>query len=88
MAEKSNPFPTVEETLKHPAYPTAIWKLVPHKKGRAPVAEGRGGPFNIGWEIHGSGPTKLVVSRSEPVSIDSHDCSGWAQPRTSEDADY
>lgn len=64
MAEKSNPFPTVEETLKHPAYPTAIWKLVPHKKGRAPVAEGRGGPFNIGWEIHGSGPTKLVVSRS------------------------
>ncbi|TLD21525.1 hypothetical protein PspLS_09103 [Pyricularia sp. CBS 133598] len=61
MAEKTNPFPTVEETLKHPAYPTAIWKLVPHKKGHAPVGEGRGGPFNIGWEIHGSGPTKLVM---------------------------
>lgn len=27
-----------------------------------PVASGRGGPFNIYWEVHGSGDIKLVVS--------------------------
>jgi hypothetical protein len=26
-----------------------------------PVASGRGGPFNICWEVHGSGDIKLVV---------------------------
>lgn len=54
--------PTVAETLKHPAYPTTIWKLEPDRKGLVPVAEGRGGPFKISWEIHGVGPTKLIVS--------------------------
>lgn len=53
--------PTVAETLRHPAFPTAIWQLEPDRKGLAPVAEGRGGPFNISWEIHGSGPVKLVL---------------------------
>ncbi|KAK4184492.1 hypothetical protein QBC35DRAFT_505821 [Podospora australis] len=52
--------PTVAETLKHPAFPTAIWKLEPDRKGLAPVAEGRGGPLKISWEIHGEGPTKLI----------------------------
>ncbi|KAK4102371.1 alpha/beta-hydrolase [Parathielavia hyrcaniae] len=52
--------PTVAETLKHPAYPTSIWNLEPDRKGLAPVAEGRGGPFNISWETHGAGPIKLV----------------------------
>ncbi|KAL2024924.1 hypothetical protein VTK56DRAFT_3623 [Thermocarpiscus australiensis] len=52
--------PSVADTLKHPAFPTAIWGLEPDRKGLAPVAEGRGGPFNISWEIHGVGPIKIV----------------------------
>lgn len=54
------PVPTVAETLKHPAFPTAIWRLEPDREGLAPVAEGRGGPFNISWQIHGAGPIKLI----------------------------
>lgn len=46
--------------LEHPAYPASVWRLVPTRSGRLPVAEGRGGPLNISWEIHGSGPTKVV----------------------------
>lgn len=53
--------PTVKETLNHPAFPTAVWNLEPTRKGFQPVAEGRGGPFNISWEIHGSGPIKMFV---------------------------
>ncbi|KAJ4292870.1 hypothetical protein N0V88_005528 [Collariella sp. IMI 366227] len=53
--------PSVAETLKHPAFPTAIWNLEPDRKGLVPVAKGRGGPINISWEIHGSGPVKLVL---------------------------
>lgn len=52
--------PTVAETLKHPAFPTAIWNLEPDRKGLASVAEGRGGPLKISWEIHGEGPIKLI----------------------------
>ncbi|KAK3346601.1 Alpha/Beta hydrolase protein [Lasiosphaeria hispida] len=52
--------PTAAETLGHPAYPTAIWQLEPDRKGFAPVAEGRGGPFKISWEIHGEGPVKVI----------------------------
>jgi glycylpeptide N-tetradecanoyltransferase len=54
--------PTVAETLKHPAFPTAIWNLSPTRTGKLPVAAGRGGPFNISWEVHGSGPIKILVS--------------------------
>lgn len=47
--------------LQHPAYPTAIWNLVPSQSGLAPVAQSRaGGPFNISYEIHGTGPIHLV----------------------------
>ena len=53
--------PMVEEVLAHPAYPTAVWKLKPTQSGMLPVASGRGGPFNICWEVHGSGDIKLVV---------------------------
>ncbi|CAG9988397.1 unnamed protein product [Clonostachys byssicola] len=53
-------FPTAEETLKHPAYPTTVWGLEPHQHGLFPAAKGRGGPINIAWEVHGSGPTKIV----------------------------
>lgn len=57
--------PSVEETMSHSAYPTAIFNLEPTKKGMQSVAAGRGGPFNISWEIHGSGPIKILV-RSLP----------------------
>ncbi|KAK4033110.1 hypothetical protein C8A01DRAFT_40432 [Parachaetomium inaequale] len=62
MAPRTPPprVPTVAETLKHPAFPTAIWNLEPDRKGLARVAEGRGGPIKISWEIHGVGPTKLI----------------------------
>ncbi|KAK0749728.1 Alpha/Beta hydrolase protein [Schizothecium vesticola] len=53
--------PPVAEVLQHPAFPTAIWTLVPAQSGLAPVAQTRaGGPFNISFEIHGTGPVKLV----------------------------
>ncbi|KAL9479924.1 hypothetical protein ACSS6W_004710 [Trichoderma asperelloides] len=53
--------PTAEETLRHPAYPSAIWALEPHRKGVVDAAIGRGGPVKIAWEIHGEGPTKVVL---------------------------
>ncbi|EWY95595.1 hypothetical protein FOYG_04594 [Fusarium oxysporum NRRL 32931] len=54
-------FPSAEETLKHPAYPGTLWALEPHSHGKVSVAEGRGGPVGIAWEIHGQGPVKLVL---------------------------
>ncbi|ROT35032.1 glycylpeptide N-tetradecanoyltransferase [Sodiomyces alkalinus F11] len=56
-----NRFPTVEETLSHPAYPGVTWNLEPHQKGLLPCANDRGGPVNIYWEIHGNGPRKLIL---------------------------
>jgi hypothetical protein len=54
-------YPSAEETLNHPAYPSTIWALEPHSHGRVSVAHGRGGPVGIAWEIHGQGPVRLVV---------------------------
>ncbi|KAL7620579.1 hypothetical protein AAE478_009574 [Parahypoxylon ruwenzoriense] len=51
---------SVEDVAKSPAFPTAIWQLEPHQSGLLPVAAGRGGPFNISWEVHGDGPVKLI----------------------------
>ncbi|KUJ23887.1 alpha/beta-hydrolase [Mollisia scopiformis] len=52
--------PTVAEILAHPSYPDTIWKLTPTQSGYLPVAAGRGGPFKINWEVHGSGPIKMI----------------------------
>jgi pimeloyl-ACP methyl ester carboxylesterase len=57
----SSAFPSVDETVKHPAYPNTIWDLKPQKKGKAAVAHTRGGPIDIAYEIHGNGPQKLVL---------------------------
>ncbi|KUI70423.1 Putative aminoacrylate hydrolase RutD [Cytospora mali] len=51
--------PTIADVLQHPAFPTATWQLEPTRSGLLPVAEGRGGPLNISWEIHGEGPVKI-----------------------------
>lgn len=51
-----------EEILAHPAFHNVIWDLEPAKKGKCSVAKGRGGPFDIAYEIHGTGPRKIIVS--------------------------
>jgi hypothetical protein len=53
--------PTVAEVLAHPSYPDTIFQLIPTKSGKLPVAANRGGPFNLDWEVHGTGDIKLVV---------------------------
>jgi hypothetical protein len=60
--------PSVEETLNHPAYLTTLWALEPTSQGKLSVAEGRGGPVGIVWEVHGEGPVKLVVRFSRQIS--------------------
>lgn len=66
VARRAYRFPSVEETLAHPAFPGTIWALEPHSHGKVAVAKDRGGPVDIAWEIHGSGPVKLVVRPPPP----------------------
>ncbi|KAI1100835.1 alpha/beta-hydrolase [Jackrogersella minutella] len=54
-------FPSVEDVAQSPAFPTAMWQLVPHQSGLLPVGAGRGGPVDISWEVHGDGPVKLIL---------------------------
>ncbi|KAF2637164.1 alpha/beta hydrolase-like protein [Massarina eburnea CBS 473.64] len=51
---------TADELLQHPEYDHTIWELAATKKGKAPVARDRGGPIDIGYEIHGHGDTHIV----------------------------
>ena len=50
-----------EELLQHPEYPHTIWDLKPTQKAKLQVAQGRGGPFSIAYEVHGHGDIHLVV---------------------------
>ncbi|KAF7554115.1 hypothetical protein G7046_g6908 [Stylonectria norvegica] len=68
---RTRPFPSAEETIRHPAYPATIWALEPHRHGKLAAAKHRGGPVHIAWEIHGTGPIKLVVCNN-PLSIAAH----------------
>lgn len=52
---------TAAEIQKHPEFPHVAWPLKPDSHGKLAVAKGRGGPFNIAWEIHGHGPRHLVL---------------------------
>ena len=54
---------TAAQIIEHPAFEHVIRDLPPAKKGKVPVAKGRGGPFNIAYEVHGSGTTQIVVSK-------------------------
>lgn len=54
---------TSAQIVGHPAFQHAILNLPPTEEGTLAVAKGRGGPFNIAYEIHGTGPIHLVVSR-------------------------
>jgi hypothetical protein len=58
---------TAAQLKEHPEFPKVIWDLKPTQKGTAKVAEGRGGPFDISYEVHGTGEICLVV-----CSIPSH----------------
>lgn len=51
---------TSAEIVEHPAFKDVIWDLKPTTKGKCAVATGRGGPFNIAYEIHGTGPIRTV----------------------------
>ncbi len=50
------------DVVKHPEYDTVVWDLQPAKSGKVAVAKDRSGPINIAYEVHGTGPVKLVVS--------------------------
>lgn len=52
---------TVKELLAHPEYPHVNWQLLADKEGRIDVAAGRGGPFKLAYELHGHGPSKILV---------------------------
>ncbi|KAM3539746.1 hypothetical protein ARSEF1564_007319 [Beauveria bassiana] len=61
MASDALRFPSIDETLNHPAYPGAKWDLIPDSQGKASVAKDRSGPIDIAWQIHGHGPIKIVL---------------------------
>ncbi|CAD6594382.1 MAG: hypothetical protein ASARMPREDX12_008758, partial [Alectoria sarmentosa] len=69
---------TAAELLKHPEYEHVTWDLKPAQKGKVAVAEGRGGPIQISYEVHGNGPTKLVVgvngAREDSIINSDGDC--------------
>lgn len=53
---------TAVEIINHSAYDSVDWKLPPTTSGTCLVAQNRrGGPFNLYYETHGTGPIKLVV---------------------------
>ena len=56
---------TAAQLTQHPAFDTVIWHLKPTKKGKCAVAHGRRGPIDIAYEIHGTGPIRLVVSPAQ-----------------------
>lgn len=55
------------ELKAHPGFQQLEWDLPPTKQGRCQVAKGRGGPFELYYEVHGAEPgdaesVKIVVS--------------------------
>nr|OQO20912.1 hypothetical protein B0A51_13086 [Rachicladosporium sp. CCFEE 5018] len=51
---------TVAEVKAHPEYLHVDWNLQPTKKADVTVAQSRGGPFKLAYEIHGHGPHKIL----------------------------
>ena len=52
---------TVAELLDHPLFGRTSLELEPRDRGKVAVAQNRGGPLFISYEIHGNGPRHLVV---------------------------
>ncbi|OBT74649.1 hypothetical protein VF21_06408 [Pseudogymnoascus sp. 05NY08] len=53
---------TAAEVTALPGYSSVTWELQPTQEGKLKVAEGRGGPLNISWEVHGTGKTKVIAA--------------------------
>jgi len=68
---------TAAELQNYAEYPYITWDLKPASKEKVAVAVGRGGPFKICYEIHGTGPTHLVVC-GNPTSLSAYCCSAFA----------
>ncbi|KAL9055583.1 MAG: hypothetical protein Q9162_003480 [Coniocarpon cinnabarinum] len=51
---------TAAELSAHPEFPHVIWDLQPKTTGRCPCGPGRGGPYDIFYELHGSGPEHIL----------------------------
>jgi pimeloyl-ACP methyl ester carboxylesterase len=51
---------TAAELMAHPEFDNVTWNLTPTRKESIFVANGRGGPIKIVYEIHGHGPIHLV----------------------------
>ena len=60
---------TAKEILAHPEFGKVPWEGKPTKEGFVDVANGRGGPISIAYEVHGTGPNKLVVCECSIVDI-------------------
>ncbi|KAL4782796.1 Alpha/Beta hydrolase protein [Aspergillus varians] len=53
---------TAAEVAAHPAFKHVDWELSPTTTGTYPVAQKRrGGPINLYYQIHGTGPIKLLL---------------------------
>lgn len=51
---------TAVEVQAHPEFPHVHWKLKAEREGRVGVAAGRGGPFELAYELHGHGPSRII----------------------------
>ena len=50
------------EIYAHPEFGKVPWEGEATQQGFVDVAKVRGGPVSIAYEVHGTGPNKLVVS--------------------------
>ncbi len=61
LADSRRPPLKADEVLQHPKFGHTTLHLVPNQEGKLLVARDRGGPLNIAYEVHGTGPHCLVV---------------------------
>lgn len=52
---------SAEEVQNHPEFQHVNWDLPYERRELIDVAAGRGGPFKLAYELHGKGPSKIVV---------------------------
>ena len=57
--DRLRPLP-LRELLAHPGMKDVIIPPIPSQAGLLQAAKGRGGPFNINYEVHGKGPIHIV----------------------------
>ena len=77
--------PTVAEIVAHPTYPDTIFQLTPTKSGKLAVAAKRGGPFNIDWEVHGTGDIKVIVCIYSLITFVAQESAIWTRRMLSRD---